>query len=36
VKKYKQPKVKDGDGEWKEREEQSLNARPEMIGEYPS
>jgi RNA-binding motif X-linked protein 2 len=33
VKKYKQQKLKDEDGEWKEREEQSLNAKPEMIGE---
>ncbi|KAI0303980.1 hypothetical protein BC826DRAFT_902968, partial [Russula brevipes] len=33
VKKYKQSKLKDEDGEWKEREEQSLNAKPEMIGE---
>ncbi|KAG6849312.1 hypothetical protein H0H93_009502 [Arthromyces matolae] len=31
VKNYKQPKVKGGDGEWVEPEEQSLNARPEMI-----
>jgi RNA-binding motif protein, X-linked 2 len=34
VKNYKQPRIKGGDGEWKEREEQSLNAKPEMIGEY--
>jgi RNA-binding motif protein, X-linked 2 len=34
VKKYKQPRVKDGDGEWQDREEQSLNAKPEMIGEW--
>ncbi|KAN0126743.1 hypothetical protein V8E52_000383 [Russula decolorans] len=33
VKKYKQARVKGEDGEWKEREEQSLNAKPEMIGE---
>jgi hypothetical protein len=33
VKKYKQARVKGDDGEWKEREEQSLNAKPEMIGE---
>ncbi|KAH7887452.1 hypothetical protein F5I97DRAFT_829792 [Phlebopus sp. FC_14] len=31
VKNYKQPKVKGEDGEWQEREEQSLNAKPEMI-----
>ncbi|KAG1868182.1 hypothetical protein C8R48DRAFT_702721 [Suillus tomentosus] len=31
VKNYKQPKVKGDDGEWEEPEEQSLNARPEMI-----
>jgi RNA-binding motif X-linked protein 2 len=36
VKKYKQPRVKGEDGEWKESEEQSLNAKPEMIGEFPS
>ena len=35
VKKYKQARVKDEEGEWKEREEQSLNAKPEMIGECP-
>jgi RNA-binding motif protein, X-linked 2 len=35
VKKYKQPRVKGEDGEWQEREEQSLNAKPEMIGECP-
>jgi RNA recognition motif-containing protein len=35
VKNYKQPKVKGDDGEWEEPEEQSLNARPEMvIGEW--
>lgn len=33
VKNYKQPRVKGEDGEWQEPEEQSLNARPEMIGE---
>jgi RNA-binding motif protein, X-linked 2 len=33
VKKYKQARVKGEDGEWKEQEEQSLNAKPEMIGE---
>ena len=33
VKKYKQARVKGEDGELKEREEQSLNAKPEMIGE---
>ncbi|KAI0650460.1 hypothetical protein C8Q79DRAFT_1006726 [Trametes meyenii] len=31
VKDYKQPKVKDGDGEWQEREEQSLNAKPQLV-----
>ncbi|KAG1755358.1 hypothetical protein EDB19DRAFT_1584417, partial [Suillus lakei] len=31
VKNYKQPKVKGEDGEWEEPEEQSLNARPEMV-----
>ena len=36
VKKYKQPKVKGEDGEWQELEEQSMNAKPEMIGEYPA
>jgi RNA-binding motif protein, X-linked 2 len=36
VKKYKQARVKGDDGEWKEREEQSLNAKPEMIGECPA
>ena len=36
VKKYKQPRVKGEDGEWKEHEEQSLNAKPEMIGECPA
>jgi RNA recognition motif-containing protein len=36
VKKYKQARVKGEDGEWQEREEQSLNAKPEMIGEYPA
>jgi RNA-binding motif X-linked protein 2 len=33
VKKYKQARIKGEDGEWQEREEQSLNAKPEMIGE---
>ncbi|KAI0271963.1 hypothetical protein BGY98DRAFT_1124981, partial [Russula aff. rugulosa BPL654] len=33
VKKYKQARVKGEDGEWKDREEQSLNAKPKMIGE---
>jgi RNA recognition motif-containing protein len=33
VKKYKQARVKGEDGEWKDGEEQSLNAKPEMIGE---
>lgn len=32
VKNYKQPKNKGEDGEWVEPEEQSLNARPELIG----
>jgi hypothetical protein len=36
VKKYKQARVKGEDGEWKEREEQSLNAKPEIIGECPT
>ncbi|KAJ3835043.1 hypothetical protein F5878DRAFT_629013 [Lentinula raphanica] len=31
VKNYKQPRTKGEDGEWIEAEEQSLNARPEMI-----
>lgn len=31
VKNYKQPRVKGEDGEWQEPEEQSLNARPEII-----
>lgn len=31
VKNYKQPKTKGEDGEWVEPEEQSLNAKPEMI-----
>jgi len=31
VKNYKQPRIKGEDGEWKEHEEQSLNAKPEMI-----
>ncbi|KAL5487998.1 CWF29 [Sanghuangporus weigelae] len=31
VKNYKQPKVKGEDGELRDREEQSLNAKPEMI-----
>ena len=31
VKNYKQPKVKTDDGEWVDREEQSLNAKPELI-----
>ncbi|GLB34169.1 putative RNA recognition motif containing protein [Lyophyllum shimeji] len=33
VKNYKQPKVKGEDGEWVELEEQSLNAKPELIYE---
>lgn len=36
VKKYKQSRVKGEDGEWKESEGQSLNAKPEMIGEFPA
>ncbi|KAK7053995.1 RNA-binding domain-containing protein [Favolaschia claudopus] len=32
VKNYKQPKIKGDDGEWLEPEDQSLNAKPEMIG----
>ena len=31
VRDYKQPKVKNEDGEWEEREEQSLNAKPEAV-----
>ena len=31
VKNYKQPRVKGEDGEWQDQEEQSLNAKPEMI-----
>ena len=31
VKNYKQPKVKGEDGEWEEREEQSLNAKPQLV-----
>lgn len=31
VKNYKQPRVKGEDGEWADREEQSLNAKPELI-----
>ena len=31
VKNYKQPKTKGEDGEWQEAEEQSLNAKPQMI-----
>jgi len=37
VKNYKQPKTKGEDGEWVEPEDQSLNAKPEMIiGEAPA
>ncbi|KAI0268149.1 hypothetical protein BC834DRAFT_821661 [Gloeopeniophorella convolvens] len=36
VKNYKQGKTKGEDGEWKEPEQQSLNARPEFIGDIPS
>lgn len=36
VKNYKQPKTKGDEGEWIEPEEQSLNAKPQMIvGECP-
>lgn len=31
VKNYKQPKTKNEDGDWVEPEEQSLNAKPQMI-----
>ena len=31
VKNYKQPKTKGEDGEWMEPEEQSLNAKPQMV-----
>ena len=31
VKSYKQPKVKNEDGEWVDPEEQSFNAKPQMI-----
>lgn len=31
VKNYKQPKFKGEDGEWQEREDQSLNAKPGAI-----
>ena len=31
VKNYKEKRVKNQDGEWMDPEEQSLNARPEMI-----
>lgn len=35
VKNYKQPKMKGEDGEWEDREEQSLNAKPELVvGQY--
>ncbi|OCH94277.1 hypothetical protein OBBRIDRAFT_823571 [Obba rivulosa] len=33
VKNYKQSRIKGEDGEWKDREEQSLNARPEITME---
>ena len=33
VKKYRQPRTKGEDGEWKEAEGQSLNAMPKMLGE---
>ena len=31
VKNYKQPRVKNEEGEWADREEQSLNAKPEIV-----
>lgn len=31
VKNYKQPKVKNEDGEWVDPDEQSFNAKPQMI-----
>ena len=31
VKNYKQPRVKGEDGEWLEQEEQSLNAKPQLV-----
>lgn len=31
VKNYKQPRTKTEEGEWADREEQSLNAKPEMV-----
>lgn len=34
VKNYKQPKSKGDDGEWVEPDEQSMNAKPQLIGEY--
>ena len=34
VKNYKQPKSKGEDGEWVEADEQSFNAKPQMIGVY--
>lgn len=33
VKNYKQPKSKGEDGEWIEPDEQSMNAKPQLIGE---
>jgi len=36
VKNYKQPKIKGEDGEYKEGEEQSLNAKPELIHDHVS
>lgn len=35
VKHYKQPKTKNEDGDWVEPEEQSLNAKPQMIEGTP-
>ncbi len=31
VKNYKQPRAKGEDGEWQDREEQSLNAKPQLL-----
>ena len=36
VKNYKQPRTKGEDGEWQEAEEQSLNAKPQLIIGKPS
>lgn len=32
VKDFKQPVIKGEDGEWEEAEDQSLNAKPQLIG----